>query len=135
MYHVMQINITDCVSPRRPGLVVVDESHVVRPAVDDGGDELLDVEPEVEPVGLLGAEVVHGGALVQPGLDLTAAVAGDEDDGVEVPAAAKVDDPQEEKDDRLPQNHFYGEFMEFPRMALLLISAVISTKLVRKSVV
>ena len=73
----MQINITDCVSPRRPGLVVVDESHVVRPAVDEDGRHLLQVEPEVEPVRVGCADVVDAGGLVEAGLQLAAAVAGD----------------------------------------------------------
>ena len=53
---------------------VVDELHVIGPAVDDGGDHLLQVEPERIPVRALAANVMHHIGPVDPGLDLTAAV-------------------------------------------------------------
>ena len=62
---------------------VVDQGHVLRPALDLEGDHLVDVEPEVVPVARLGAPPVRGAGLVEPRLYLRAAVPGDEDDWVE----------------------------------------------------
>ena len=57
------------------GLVVVDQPHVLDPAVDDGRDHLLQVEPQGVPVGLLSADVVGDRSLVDAGLELGPSVA------------------------------------------------------------
>ena len=62
------------------------ESHVLHPAVEHLWHEEVPVEPELEPVALPELPVACGAraaGLGDPGLDATAAVAGNHDDGVE----------------------------------------------------
>ena len=62
---------------------VVNQLHVVHPAVDHPWHKLLQVEPQGEPVRHLVADVVDRRRLVQPSLDAITSVPGNQDDGVD----------------------------------------------------